>query len=103
MTLPDLNPGHGKPYRVWTADLLPVEQLPRLEPAPGSPAPVTRDGWTVIVENGHLWAHRDGVQHQLHDSSYASDNDAHRAAYSAGLLGVMVYEHNAREHGFPAA
>lgn len=103
MNLPDLKYGYDRQYRIWTVEHLPVDRLPRYERAPLSPAAVTHDGWFVLIEDGHLYVHRDGVQHEIHDTSYASDQDAERAAYGAGVLAVLVYEENAASYGFPVA
>jgi hypothetical protein len=105
MNLPPLINGAHKPYRVWTSDLLPVDQLPRFEPDIDSPAFVTHDhsDWHVTFGAGRLYVARDGQQHQLHNTQYASGHDAKRAAYGAGLLGVMVYEDEAAWYGFPVA
>lgn len=103
VTLPPLKTSHGRPYRVWTVGLLPVEQLPRFEPGMSSPAFVSNSDWVIHVGGGHLYVALHGVLHELHGTVHASDHDAQRAAYGAGLLGVMVYEDAAARGGFPGA
>jgi hypothetical protein len=94
--------GH-KPYRVWTVGLLPLNQLPRFAPGMTAPVFVQHAGWTVIVDRGTIYAYRGGIQHELHGTTHPSAHDAERAAYGAGLLGVMVYDEHAADYGFPSA
>lgn len=102
MNLAALITGNHKPYRVFTVGILPVDQLPRFEPGIESPAFVQHGGWTVYPGTT-LYVHRDGIQHELHGTTHVSTEASERAAYGAGLLGVMVYEHNAVRYGFPSA
>lgn len=103
MTLPETRSGNGRPYRIWTVGHLPLEQLPRFEPGPTAPAFVTTTDWTVIAADHTLYVHRAGIQHELHNTTWGGDDDARRAAYGAGLLGVMVYDDEATLNGFPSA
>ncbi|MGI5245133.1 hypothetical protein [Dactylosporangium sp. CA-139066] len=106
MQLPELKSvDGGRPYRVWTVGLMPLNQLPRFEPGMTAPAFVPVTDWRVIPDwDGRLYVHRgDGIRHELHGTQHASEHDARRAAYGAGLLGVMVYEADAADYGFPSA
>jgi hypothetical protein len=106
MQLPELKSvDGGRPYRVWTVSLMPLHQLPRFEPGMTAPVFVAVTDWRVIADfDGRLYVHRgDGIHHELHNTAHPSMHDAERAAYGAGLLGVMVYDEHAASHGFPAA
>ena len=97
--------GHG-PHRVWTkAHGLPLEYFKRHHPA-GPPTVVLNDDTTVAVVETHnqdgceLRARRfldphnldNMIAHELDGTTYSDRFTANRAAFDAGLTGVMIYD-----------
>lgn len=92
---------HDGRGRVWTVEHLPADRLPHFEPSMRSPAFVALNGWFVAFDGGTLYAHRNGVKHDLHGSKHHSAREADEAAYAAGPLGLHVYEDVAGRYGLP--
>ncbi len=114
-------------YRIYTDSCgVPFDAVP--EYSDGGPATVAHSGWcvsytslcaalsspsVVAQDNGRVTLRAfksalddptvEGVRHSLHGIEYATQRDASRAAYEAGLLGFMVWERDAERLGFPAA
>ncbi len=108
ITFPPAEPAGLGPYRVWMIQYMPFEEIPEFGPASQSPARVTVDEaeWHfTYTEDGDLFvAHRTerGRRHPTLDKTNHGDaRGALKAAYEAGLYGVMVYDHNAEMYGFP--
>lgn len=101
MNLPGIGADQRQPTRTWTVSLLPLDRLPRFNPGMNAPAFVQNSEWVIHVDRGQLYVALHGMLHELHGTAYDSDHDAYRAAYGAGLLGVVVYEDTAAGYGFP--
>jgi hypothetical protein len=108
-------------YRLYTADHLPYDALPRYRD--GGPATVTLEPWSVSYSGlDRMFSSRSVVEaddgqwelhvyrvisqspyanekHPLYGTKYPTMDDASRAAYEAGCLGLMIYEKDAAKWG----
>ena len=114
--------GYDGRYRLWThAHGLAFDAVPRYRD--GGPGTVVLDGWAksttnlckslsspeVVAADDGQWTltvrrlagRGDGEPHPLDGTTYASQDDADRAAYEAGLTGFMVYRDDAERCGLP--
>lgn len=112
--------GHDGRYRLYTIDYLPFGALPPHGNA--GPGTVALNGWVTststtsrgvasthlaLVDNGRvtIGAHRGYAgsgpreRHELDGTTYATQADAARALYEAGLTGFMVFERDAARLG----
>lgn len=120
--------GDGR-YRLWTVEHVAFDDVAPY--SKGGPAKVVIDGWStstsslsrifssasvVAADDGmhKVSATRDGhyeevdgetryvsTKHALHGQRFATQRDADRAVFNAGLTAFMVYEREAATHGFP--
>ncbi len=124
--------GYDGRYRVYTVELLPFDALPayadggpskvvldgwgvsfsRLCRALSSASVAAADDGMITlkvyeVRQGFNWAPcvpgDTRERHPLDGTKYATQRDADRAAYEAGLTGFMVYEKHAAGYGLPCS
>ncbi len=103
---PHSSPNHDGRFRTWTVEHIPFEDLPTYEPGPRSPATVSINGWQVHWYGDALYVYHPDTNayHELHGKrGYPTIEDAERAWYDAGVLGLMVYEDVAAEYGLPSS
>jgi hypothetical protein len=100
---------HDGLFRTWTVDHIPdYDDLPTFEPGMRSPAIVALDNWYINWSgDGELFVFRyaeDGQErhHELDHARFGTVEDAHAAAWAAGLLGLYVYENVAHNYGLPS-
>lgn len=122
--------GYDGRHRLYTHEHIDFDALPDYRE--GGPATVAHTGWSMSTsstsvlsspsvlaealanpasrftlnsargghyENGHYVVER----HELDGTFYASDRDARRAAFNAGILAYMVYNREAAKLGLPTA
>lgn len=95
---------HDRRSRTWTVEHLPFDELPSFEPGMRSPMFVSIGGWQVHWYGDALYVYYPDTDtyHDLHGQrGYPTIEDARRAWYNAGVLGLWVYEHAAAEYGLP--
>jgi hypothetical protein len=98
---------HDGRCRTWTVDHIPdFADLPAYEPGMRSPVLVPLDGWAVNWSYGTLFVFQrsGGERHpDLDGAQFGTAEEAHTAAWAAGLLGLWVYEDVAHEYRLPSS
>jgi hypothetical protein len=100
----NLTRNHDGRYRMWTVDHIPFDEIPAYDPGTGVGL-VAVDGWGLNWYGDALYAYRKETDeyHPLHGQrGYSTRNDANRAWYDAGLMGLMAYENVAAQFGLPS-
>lgn len=114
--------GYDGRYRIWTVNEVPWGRFPSWPEGPptvahtewgvsyprlcrwlSSPEVVAADDGMVELSVSRLQRNDDGrteiIRHPLNGSKYATDDDAQRAAYEAGLTAYMLYVRDEARHG----
>lgn len=95
---------HDSRSRTWTVDHIPFDELPAFEPGMRSPVFVSLEGWQLNWYGDVLYVFNPdaGTHHDLHGAKgFTTYDDARRAWYNAGVLGLWVYEDVAADYGLP--
>lgn len=117
MTITTIPAAQGRTtYRLYTVEDLPFDAIPTYRD--GGPAKVSMPGWSkstssmcpifsspsVIAADDRritLSLRLNGEPHPLDKSTYATQDEADRAAYEVGASAFMVYDRDAAKWGLP--